>query len=65
MATRTQTTETEKWEKIWSTYIAALQVLDRPIKGANARMAHARLAKAENAIRKYDPRAYEKYVMGR
>jgi len=57
--------DSAKWEKLWANYIKALAVLDKPLKGANARLAQARLGKAEKAIRDFDPDAYKKYVLGR
>lgn len=57
--------DSTKWEKLWGAYIKALSTLDKPIKGANARAATARLAKAEKAIQKFDPDAYKRLILGR
>jgi len=55
----------EKWEKLWNAYIVALSYVDRPLKGANARLAWARLGKAERAIANYDPAFYQSVILGR
>lgn len=55
--------ETEKFESIWSEYVNALAVLDTRIKGANARMARARLGKAEKKLSSLYPDFYRKVVL--
>lgn len=57
--------DSAKWEKLWRAYIKALADLDKPSKGAQSRLKWARLAKAEKAIQKFDPDAYQRYVVGR
>jgi len=57
--------DTWKWEALWSAYVKAKAALDVPTKGANARMAQARLGKAEKAIRDYDYDFYCRIVVGR
>ena len=56
--------QSAQWEKLWSAYIKALADLDKPMKGANARAAQMRLGKAQEAIRKFDPDAYKRLIMG-
>lgn len=57
--------QSARWEKLWSNYIAALADLDKPASGARGKLKFARLAKAEKAIRAFDPEAYERLIAGR